>query len=68
MPPTIIKNPLKSYTDSLTVDQGHVMLTSHVPGKVGAKKFCEDYYAWKNPTPEAITQFGLFGSGLEQVS
>lgn len=64
MPPTIIKNPLKSYIDSLTVDQGHVILTSHVPDKVGAQKFCENYYAWNKPTPEAITQFGLFGSDL----
>lgn len=64
MPPTIITHPLKSHIDSLTVDQGHVILTSHVPEKVGAQKFCQDYYSWKKPTPEAITQFGLFGSDL----
>lgn len=63
MPPTIVK-PLKSYMDSLTVDQGHVILTSHVPDKIGAQKFCENYYGWNKPTPEAISQFGLFGSDL----
>lgn len=63
MPPTILHKS-KSYTDSLTVDQGHVIMTSHVPEKVGARKFVENYFAWNKPTPESITQFGLFGSDL----
>lgn len=63
MPPTIV-HPAKSYTDSLTVDQGHVIMTSHVPEKIGARKFVENYFGWNKPTPESITQFGLFGSDL----
>lgn len=63
MPPTII-HPTKSFVDSLTIDGGHAIMTSHVPDKIGAQKFIENYYAWKKPTPEDITQLGLFGSDL----
>lgn len=63
MPPAITHKQ-KSRIDSLTIDNGHVIMTSHVPDKVGAKKFIENYYQWKEPTPESITQFGLFGSDL----
>ena len=63
MPPRIIHKQ-KTYIDSLTIDGGHSILTSHVPEKIGARKFVENYYKWNKPTPEAITQFGLFGSDL----
>lgn len=63
MPPGIIHKQ-KTYIDSLTIDGGHSILTSHVPEKIGARKFVENYYKWNKPTPEAITQFGLFGSDL----
>lgn len=63
MPPTII-HPTKSFIDSLTIDGGHTIMTSNVPEKIGAQQFVENYYGWKKPTPEAITQFGLFGSDL----
>lgn len=62
MPPTLPKQ--KSFVDSLTIDQGHVMMTANVPESIGVRKFVEDYYKWKVPTPESITQFGLFGSDL----
>lgn len=63
MPPHII-HPTKSFVDSLTIDSGHTIMTSHVPDTIGSQKFVENYYKWKNPTPEAITQFGFWGSDL----
>lgn len=63
MPPAIT-HKTKSFVDSLTIGQGHTIMTSNVPDNIGAQRFIEDYYKWKQPTPESITQFGLFGSDL----
>lgn len=63
MPPAIIHKQ-KQFVDALTIDQGHVIMTSHVPKSVGTKAFIENYYRWKNPTPESVARFGLFGDGM----
>lgn len=63
MPPAIT-HKTKSFVDSLTIGQGHVIMTSHVPQVIGAQKFVENYYKWKDPTQESIQQLGLFGSDL----
>lgn len=63
MPPTIHK-PNHSFIDSLTIDSGHTMMVSYVPAEVGLQKFTENFYKWKAPTQEAITQLGLFGGDI----
>lgn len=63
MPP-IIHKPNHSFIDSLTIDSGHTMMASYVPAQVGLREFTENFYKWKTPTQEAITQLGLFGGDI----
>lgn len=63
MPPIITK-PNKSFIDSLTIDSGHTMMASYVPQEVGLQSFTENFYKWRVPTKEAITQLGLFGGDI----
>lgn len=59
-----VHKPNRSFIDSLTIDSGHGILTSHIPAVVGVQQFVENFYQWKKPTPESVAQFGLFGDGL----
>lgn len=63
MPP-IIHKPNHSFIDSLTIDSGHTMMASYVPAQVGLQEFTENFYKWKEPTQETISQLGLFGGDI----
>lgn len=66
MPPKVnITHRNREHLDSMRIGQGHTILASYVPEAVGAQTFCERYYEWVKPTPESITQFGLFGSDID---
>lgn len=61
--PTIVK-PNESFIDSITIDSGHTMMASYIPSEVGLKEFTENFYKWKEPTQESISQLGLFGGDI----
>lgn len=62
--PTIVKPTMRSFMDSLTIDAGHTMMANYLPEKVEFAEFNRNYYEWAKPTPESVSQFGLFGSDL----
>lgn len=65
LPKVNITHRNREHLDSMRIGQGHTILASYVPEAVGAQTFCERYYEWVRPTPESITQFGLFGSDID---
>lgn len=66
MPPKVnIIHKNKEHLDSMRIGQGHTILAGYIPQSVGAQAFNENYYAWTKPTPESISQFGLFGSDID---
>lgn len=55
----------KEHLDSMTIGQGHTIMAGYIPEAVGAKAFSENYYKWKNPTPDSIAQFGFWGGDID---
>lgn len=53
----------KEHLDSMVIGQGHTIMAGYIPEAVGAQTFSENYYKWKNPTPDSIAQFGFWGGG-----
>lgn len=62
--PTVVYPSRKSFIDSLTIDSGHTMMANSLPEVVDFAEFNQNYYEWTKPTPESISQFGLFGGDL----
>ena len=54
----------KEHLDSMMIGQGHTIMAGYIPEAVGAKAFSENYYKWKNPTPDSIAQFGFWGGDI----
>lgn len=66
MPPKVnIIHKNQEHLDSMRIGQGHTILAGYVPESIGAQTFCERYYEWTKPTPESISQFGLFGGDID---
>lgn len=63
MPP-IIHHKNQSFVDSITIDSGHTMMASYIPPQIGLQNFTENFYKWREPNQEAITQLGLFGGDI----
>lgn len=55
----------KEYLDSMVIGQGHTIMAGYIPEAVGAQTFSENYYKWKNPTPDSIAQFGFWGGNID---
>ena len=55
----------KEHLDSMTIGQGHTIMAGYIPEAVGAQTFSENYYKWKNPTPDTIAQFGFWGGDID---
>lgn len=55
----------KEHLDSMTIGQGHTIMAGYIPEAVGAQTFSENYYKWKNPTPDSIAQFGFWGGDID---
>lgn len=55
----------KEHFDSMVIGQGHTIMAGYIPEAVGAKAFSENYYKWKNPTPDSIAQFGFWGGDID---
>lgn len=55
----------KEHLDSMVIGQGHTIMAGYIPEVVGAKAFSENYYKWKNPTPDSIAQFGFWGGDID---
>lgn len=55
----------KEHLDSMVIGQGHTIMAGYIPEAVGAKAFSENYYKWKNPTPDSIAQFGFWGGNID---
>lgn len=55
----------KEHLDSMVIGQGHTIMAGYIPEAVGAKAFSENYYKWKNPTPDTIAQFGFWGGDID---
>lgn len=55
----------KEYLDSMVIGQGHTIMAGYIPEAVGAQTFSENYYKWKNPTPDTIAQFGFWGGDID---
>ena len=55
----------KEHLDSMVIGQGHTIMAGYIPEAVGAKAFSENYYKWKNPTPDSIAQFGFWGGDID---
>lgn len=51
--------------DSMTIGNGHTILAGYIPHSVGVQTFIQNYYEWKKPNPESISQFGLFGGDID---
>lgn len=49
----------------MTIGQGHTIMAGYIPEAVGAQTFSENYYKWKNPTPDTIAQFGFWGGDID---
>lgn len=54
----------KEHIDSMVIGQGHTIMAGYIPDAVGAQTFSENYYKWKNPTPDTIAQFGFWGGDI----
>jgi hypothetical protein len=52
------------HLDSMVIGQGHTIMAGYIPESIGAQTFSENYYKWKNPTPETISQFGFWGGDI----
>jgi hypothetical protein len=55
----------KEHLDSMVIGQGHTIMAGYIPEAVGAKAFSENYYKWKNPTPDSIARFGFWGGDID---
>lgn len=55
----------KEHLDLMTIGQGHTIMAGYIPEAVGAQTFSENYYKWKNPTPDTIAQFGFWGGDID---
>lgn len=55
----------KEHLDSMVIGQGHTIMAGYIPEAVGVKAFSENYYKWKNPTPDSIAQFGFWGGDID---
>ena len=55
----------KEHLDSMVIGQGHTIMAGFIPEAVGAQTFSENYYKWKNPTPDSIAQFGFWGGDID---
>lgn len=55
----------KEHLDSMMIGQGHTIMAGYIPEAVGAQTFSENYYKWKNPTPDTIAQFGFWGGDID---
>lgn len=55
----------KEHLDSMTIGQGHTIMAGYIPEAIGAQTFSENYYKWKNPTPDTIAQFGFWGGDID---
>lgn len=55
----------KEHLDSMVIGQGHTIMAGYIPEAVGAKAFSENYYKWKNPTPDSIAQLGFWGGDID---
>lgn len=55
----------KEHLDSMVIGQGHTIMAGYIPESVGAQTFSENYYKWKNPTPDTIAQFGFWGGDID---
>lgn len=55
----------KEHLDSMVIGQGHTIMAGYIPEAVGAPTFSENYYKWKNPTPDSIAQFGFWGGDID---
>ncbi len=55
----------KEHFDSMVIGQGHTIMAGYIPEAVGAQTFSENYYKWKNPTPDSIAQFGFWGGDID---
>lgn len=55
----------KEHFDSMTIGQGHTIMAGFIPPSVGANTFSENFYKWKTPTPETISQFGFWGGEID---
>lgn len=55
----------KEHLDSMVIGQGHTIMAGYIPEAVGAQTFSENYYKWKNPTPDTIAQFGFWGGDID---
>lgn len=55
----------KEHLDSMVIGQGHTIMAGYIPEVVGAQTFSENYYKWKNPTPDSIAQFGFWGGDID---
>lgn len=55
----------KEHLDSMMIGQGHTIMAGYIPEAVGAQTFSENYYKWKNPTPDSIAQFGFWGGDID---
>lgn len=55
----------KEHLDSMVIGQGHTIMAGYIPEAVGAQTFSENYYKWKNPTPDSIAQFGFWGGDID---
>lgn len=55
----------KEHIDSMVIGQGHTIMAGYIPEAVGAQTFSENYYKWKNPTPDSIAQFGFWGGDID---
>ena len=49
----------------MVIGQGHTIMAGYIPEAVGAQTFSENYYKWKNPTPDTIAQFGFWGGDID---
>lgn len=62
----IIKtNKNKEHLDSMVIGQGHTIMAGFIPESIGAQTFSENYYKWKNPTPDTVAQFGFWGGDID---
>lgn len=55
----------KEHLDSMVIGQGHTIMAGYIPEAVGAQTFSENYYKWKNPTPDTLAQFGFWGGDID---
>jgi hypothetical protein len=61
--PTFKKN--KEQMDSLVIGSGHSIMAGFIPASIPKEEFVENFYKWKNVTPETISSFGFFGGDID---